>query len=536
MSYNLNIPKLNNKSLDISVNIGECLFILGANGTGKSSLMHKFYCGYRDNSHRITAHRQTWLPSNSLTLSPNEKKNTETNIHNSDSNPQARWKDDYSASRANIAIYDLINSENKRARKIANAVDSKDISLAERLSQNDSPIIMINELLRLSNINIEISIKDNEEIVASKLGGKPFSIAELSDGERNALLIASSVLTVPEGTLLLIDEPERHLHRSIISPLLTLLFEKRNDCAFIISTHDVMLPLDNETSSTLLIRDCTYNESSVVSWDADILLPEDEIDELLKKDILGSRRKLLFIEGNESSLDKPLYSLIFPNVSVIPKSSCRDVDHAVSGIRNAEKLHWLHPFGIIDNDRREQNDIEKLKNKKIYSVSVYSVESIYYHPKIQKFIAERQVAVIEDNVADLIDEANKSIISTITEHKERMAKRAIEKLIQHEFDEHRPKQSDITNQIFNVSIDIPYHLNNELGILQGYIDTNDIESIISKYPIRETQALNKIASSLKFINKKSYESAVRKLLMENNDALLFIRGLFDTLYNDITVD
>ena len=84
--------------------------------------------------------------------------------------------------------------------------------------------------------------------MASKSGSKPYSIAQLSDGERNALLIATNVLTVKDGTLVLIDEPERHLHRSIISPLLTHLFAQRPECAFIVSTHDVMLPLDNPAS------------------------------------------------------------------------------------------------------------------------------------------------------------------------------------------------------------------------------------------------------------------------------------------------
>lgn len=100
------------------------------------------------------------------------------------------------------------------------------------------PIKIINELLKLSALPIEISVQQNEQLFASKLGGPPYSIAELSDGERNAPLIAAEVLTAQAGILFLIDEPERHLHRSIISPLLTLLFERRTDCAFVISTHD----------------------------------------------------------------------------------------------------------------------------------------------------------------------------------------------------------------------------------------------------------------------------------------------------------
>ena len=111
------------------------------------------------------------------------------------------------------------------------------------------------------------------------------------------------------------------------------------------------------------MRGCTFANSSITSWDTDLVSPETKIDDDLKKDILGARRKLLFIEGTEQSLDKPLYALVFPNVSIVAKSSCRDVEHAVSGIREANDLHWLHAFGIVDNDRRTQDDIDRLKRK-----------------------------------------------------------------------------------------------------------------------------------------------------------------------------
>ena len=95
-------------------------------------------------------------------------------------------------------------------------------------------------------------LKSRQKVVASRNGSTPYSVAELSDGERNAFLIAADILTAGTGTLLLIDEPERHLHRSIISPLLSLLFAKRKDCFFVVSTHEVMLPLDNPAAQTLL--------------------------------------------------------------------------------------------------------------------------------------------------------------------------------------------------------------------------------------------------------------------------------------------
>lgn len=534
MSFNLTIPEPNGSPLEVSLDIGQCIFVLGANGTGKSSLMQRLYSQHYGKAVRISAHRQTWFTSSSITLSPAEKRNTENHISNSDKNAQSRWKDDFAAYRANIAIYDLIDAENIRARNIAGAVDSGNIDLAKTLSKADAPIKIINELLRLSNIPIEISVKANEQVLASKSGSALYSVAELSDGERNALLIAASVLTVTSGTMLLIDEPERHLHRSIISPLLTLLFAKRPDCAFVVSTHDVMLPLDNLGACTILIRGCTYNGSTVTSWDADIVPSDSNIDEELKKDILGARRTLLFIEGGERSLDSPLYSLVFPNVTVIAKSSCRDVEHAVSGIRSAMELHWLRAFGIVDNDRRTTEDISRLKAKGVYAVSVYSVESIYYHPEIQRMIATRHALVTGEDSETLVIAAQSAALTAVAPHVQRLSERAIEKTLRDELDKHWPRQAEIAaGNPISIAIDVAAMVNEEKRDFNQAIADQNLEKVIARYPVRETPALNDITRKLGFQTRDQYESAVRRLLIDDAAALDFVKSLFGTLPADM---
>lgn len=536
MPFDLTVPVPSGTPLSIPIDVGQCIFVLGANGTGKSSLMHRFYTAHHGIARRISAHRQTWFASNAVTLSPQQKRNTETNIQSTDTNAQSRWKDDYAAERANIAIYDLIDAENVRARSIAGAVDGGDIDLAKTLSKKDAPIKIINEILQLSNIPIEISVRKNEQVLASKCGSLPYSIAELSDGERNALLIAANVLTVPAGTLLLIDEPERHLHRSIISPLLTLLFSKRPDCGFVVSTHDVMLPLDNPMARTLLVRSCTYNDSTVTSWEADLVPSDANIDEALKKDILGSRRKIIFVEGDERSLDKPLYSLLFPNVSVVAKSSCRDVEHAVTGIRGATDLHWLNAFGIVDSDRRTSDEVARLNLKGIHAVSVYSVESLYYHPDIQQRVVSRHAAVTGDDATALLQAAKDAALVAIRAHVQRMSERAVERTLRDELDKHWPKQSDIAaGKPINITIDVAAAVASEIGLMNKAISDGDLEKIICRYPVRETPMLTEVARKLGFQGREQYENAVRKLLMDEPSALAFIKSKFGTLDREITL-
>ena len=543
MCFKLTIPKPAEPQFSVPIKSGEMLFILGANGTGKSSLMHKLYQDHFDNARRISAHRKTSFDSDVIDLSPQHKKNMENSIKHDDISPESRWKDMHSQVRQQIAIYDLIEADNSRSRSIAAAVDNGDLERAKTLSKEESKIKFINKLLSASNISIEISIDDDRPVATRKCGSSPYSIAELSDGERNALLIAANVLTVKKGTLLLIDEPERHLHRSIISPLLTNLFSKRSDCAFVVSTHDVTLPLDNPSSDTLLIRNCTYDksssssdpanyyQSSFSSWDADLVGSETEIDDDIKKDILGARRKILFIEGNEEkSLDKLLYSIVFPNVSIIPKSSCREVEGTVSSLRDSEQLNWIRAFGIVDNDRR--TDIEKLKKKGIYALSVYSVESIYYHPKIQEFIAKKNFG---KNASIYLDNAKTKAIEAIKPKDiKHLTEKAAEKAIREEFFRHTPKKEDISaGKTINVPpIDATEFVKEESERLKKAMQAGNLQEIISRYPVRESQVLDRIAKEF-FSSRQKYEEAVRTLLNDEKEALDFVKSLFSELISEI---
>lgn len=67
---------------------------------------------------------------------------------------------------------------------------------------------------------------------------KKYSANQMSDGERAVLYLASQVLVAPDNKTLIIDEPELHLHNSIMNILWEQLENYRQDCLFIYITHD----------------------------------------------------------------------------------------------------------------------------------------------------------------------------------------------------------------------------------------------------------------------------------------------------------
>lgn len=527
--YQFTIQTSNNGLLDIPLTEGKALFVLGANGVGKSTLMHKLSEQNVNHTKRILAHRQTWFNSNALSMTASSKKQNESRMKSSDRNVDSRWKDDHSGTRSLISIFDLINSENVRARNITDAVDKDDISFAKQLSNAQAPLQAINELLAISNIPIVITLGKDEQLFASKNGSEPYSIAELSDGERNAFLICADVMTTMPNCLIILDEPERHLHRSIISPLLSSLFQKRKDCVFVISTHDVFLPIDHSEASVLMLRSCQWNGKTIKDWEADLVSETDEISNSVKKEILGSKRNILFVEGKNESLDRQIYQLIFPNVSVIPQGNCSQVEKAVEGIKGTQTLHWINAYGLIDADDRTSEQIQELNQRGIISLECYSVESLYYNLDIVKKIANRISEVTGTCETELFEKATSEIVSSILPHKERLCSRLCEKQVRNKAMSNLPNHKDIVSRgNFTFKINLEEILEKEESIFDTMIADKNYNGLISRYPIRETPVLNKITSGLG-LNCEKYESSVRKLIIDDQETKEFYKELLKPL-------
>ena len=535
MPFDISFPVTNANVPNSRLDVGEALFVLGPNGSGKSSLMLHFAANNPRNSRRISAHRQTWMNTDALDMTPASKLQTEKSIRTTDHKRQSRYRDDYAAQRASITIYELIDAENVRARGIAAFVDAGDMESAAQAAKKEAPITVINELLLESSIPITVSIRENERLMASKHGGPEYSAAELSDGERNAVLIAGNVLTAPSSTLLIIDEPERHLHRSIISPLLSQLLSCRPDCGFVISTHDQDLPVAMPGSRILLLRSCEFTGPKVTNWEADELPKDAPIDDQLKRDLLGARRNIVFVEGTESSLDKPLYNLMFPMASVIAKGNCRDVERAVAGVRAGEPFHWVRAFGIVDGDGYERNQRPASSSTGLYALPFYAVEAVYYHPQIIARIAQRQADITGDASSDLTSRALSAGVDTVSGETERLSRNVAKKLVRREVSGQIPNDDDLLDgQPFAVKTNGKAILAARKRELDDAVESGDWEALVSKCPVRESRALAEISAALGFRNTREYERAVRHLLDGDDEAMAFVRGLFSDLIEQMS--
>jgi len=506
------IPRLSGHPLPVSLKVGSQVYLVGANGSGKSALIQHFAATQDGHQfRRIAAHRQTWPQSGNLDFTARARREFEQNSMNWDRQIDARWRDHSPAEKQAAVLFDLVAKDNTRYRTIGQHVDNKNLEGATAFASKSASLFkQLNDLLDLGTLTISLRNSNDEEILAQhRNSDTSFSIAQMSDGERAAVIMAANVLTVEPKTVLLIDEPERHLHRSIIEPFLSALFAQRNDCAFVVSTHEIALPIATPKAQVLLVRSCEWQGKSATAWEVEVLEPDLGLPEDLKQDILGSRPRILFVEGTSNSLDLPLYSTIFPSLSVIPKGSCNDVVRAVKGLRGSHQFHHIEAFGLIDKDDRSAQEIEKLAEEGVFALSVCSAESLYYCSDAIAAVAHRQADSLDCDSDALIDRATQSAMEVMSENElaERMAARRCETRVRSALLSFAPNWRQIKESgeqlLSSLKIDSPY--TKELSLYKELSKAGKLDDLIARYPVKDSNVFDRIAKSLECNSKANYE-------------------------------
>ncbi len=499
--------------MSVDLSKGRPLFVLGRNGTGKSALVHHLVNQLSANLSLkliyIPGSRPSYFDSDSLSMTAQTRQQFESNSRAWDSSPDVRIRPVNGTIKNERAIFDLQSSEIQYKVDAADAIAqegrlSKAIDL---LQTKSSPIHRVNRLLKQANLPVQVVI-DNGELRASR-NGVIYSISKMSDGERTALIIISDIISAKEGSIFVIDEPELHLHPSIVVPLITALINERQDCSLIVSTHELNLPVTNPDSSIILVRGCIWQGPTVQSWDLDFLPQANDIPEDVRVDLIGSRRLILFIEGKDTSLDQPLYALLYPKVSLSCRETCTEVRRAVEGLRQVQSMHNAEAYGLVDNDSMDSEFEQKLIASGIYPLQMLSVESLYYSPEVLDAVAGRQATTFTTDKDALLATAKYKAIDGLTMDRiQHLAARVAERHMRDEVLRKIPSRSDmIGNADGNINLSILSPYPKALEILTKLVSDRDIDTIIARYPVRESHVLRALTQGLKFAEVADYEQA-----------------------------
>ena len=372
------------------------VIIIGANGSGKSHLGAWIEQQDLENVHRIGAQRNLNFNEDIALKSYSQAENfvfygTDNKGYVERKDKAYRWEwgkyttklvDDFENVLA--ALIALKNNENELFVKRCREAEERNIS---------KPGVPITVLDKLQSIwkevlpQRELILEDSKFYATFEKSGEPvkYSANQMSDGERAVLYLSAQVLCAPKNKMLIMDEPEIHLHRSIMNRLWMALERYRPDCLFIYITHDTQFAAMHPNADKLWIK-----EYDGQNWKLEKIDSADLPEELLL-DILGSRKNVLFVEGERNSYDTQLYTELYPNYHIVPCGSCTQVIARTKAFRNNQALHDCDVYGIIDRDFRSDYEIEKYREDRIFTINVAEVENLFIVEGLVRLIACRKV-------------------------------------------------------------------------------------------------------------------------------------------------
>lgn len=168
----------------------------------------------------------------------------------------------------------------------------------------------------------------------------------------------------------------KRIHEEVLN-----LIKYYPDCLFIYITHDTQFASSHGNADKFWVK-----EYDGQNWLIEKIDTTDLPEELLL-DILGSRRNVLFVEGEKNSYDTQLYSILYPNYYVIACGGCSQVIARTKAFKDSPALHHCSVYGIIDRDYRSNDEIEKYKESNIFAIDVAEVENLFLVEELIRLMA-----------------------------------------------------------------------------------------------------------------------------------------------------
>lgn len=235
---------------------------------------------------------------------------------------------------------------------------------------------------------LEVDIRSQEIFYEDE--GNRLPLSSLSSGEREVVnIVFDFLLRAPSDCVIFFDEPELHLHPELSYRLLQTLARVGERNQFIFCTHSpeiISASLENTVIFVTPPRIPPINQAVVVHQDDETHHALQTLGQSIGVISLG--KKLVLIEGHESSLDKQTYGAIlknrFPEFVMVPvggKGTLRSFDEIRASILN--KAIWGVNFYLLcDRDAVNafgKTSVESNLSERIRMLPRYHLENYFLH-------------------------------------------------------------------------------------------------------------------------------------------------------------
>ena len=348
--------------------------IIGPNGSGKTRRAREIQapCSIEF----VNALRNTRIPLSLPTMAFTDAENQFVNARNQSVGNHWDWSNEFE-----LLLSSLM------AQHATDAIKFMDATKA-----GEEPPDTYNAMQRIRDLwgdafpDRELVIEDYRPIIKSTTSGTDvsYSAQTMSDGERTAIYLAGRVFRAQEGVLI-IDEPENHLHSHLAGRLWDEFEDARPDLRFVYITHDLTFARSRRNAAFVIASPLNGLRSVDLGGD----LPDDVAEVLLgAASVSFHARRAIFCEGGKGDRDDALYRAWFNDRDTVVQAvgSSEMVYRCISALSDGRMISNLQTVGIIDRDFHTDQYLAALSDG-MFVLPFHEVESLYCLPGVVEAVA-----------------------------------------------------------------------------------------------------------------------------------------------------
>jgi ABC-type cobalamin/Fe3+-siderophores transport system ATPase subunit len=415
------------------------IVVIGPNGVGKSRLMRKLAGSPQ---RFVSAQRRTYLEEQIPAYRSEQAKQEIKNQLNQAHTHPWQWSNEIDMMFGRILQehYAALDSNNEAAKKGEAAKTIVTDTTMDRL-KSFWQTVFVNRALSFSDFSPTVERTDTT-------GQKPYPAKTMSDGERSCLYLAARVLTADPG-ILVIDEPELHMHRKLAIDYWNKLEEMRQDIRFIYVTHELHFGLSRRDPIVLVVRD----EESIEKATIDVLPPN------LAEALLGAAtltinaKRIIFFEGiSGHGLAHGLFKrwIVAGKSAALGVGSRRSVLEAGSAFSQLGIVSNAEVLAVVDRDHGPEEWLSALRPP-AFVLALHEIESLFAIPEVIRAVATHVGYSTNDPWMSFLGRARKELEETMPKSVAERARARIGVLLNGVFDSAQIKATVVDTKSAHVA-------------------------------------------------------------------------------------